>query len=176
MRKVIVFMLIGISLFTLTKRKEEILIPDAAIRFRVIANSDEKADQDIKMLVKNDIESEVLNDIKTSKSINETRTIINDNLPHYEEVVFNTLHKNNINQSFNINYGINHFPEKEYKGVRYDEGEYESLVVTLGEGKGKNWWCVLFPPLCLLDAKETKEKDKVEYKFFVKELIDKYFK
>ncbi len=176
MKKVIVFMLIGISLFTLTKRKEEILIPDAAIRFRVIANSDEKADQDIKMLVKNDIESEVLSDIKESKSIGETRTIINDNLPHYEEVVFNTLHKNNINQSFNINYGINHFPEKEYKGVRYDEGEYESLVVTLGEGKGKNWWCVLFPPLCLLDAKETKEKDKVEYKFFVKELIDKYFK
>ena len=55
MKKVIVIMLIGISLFTLTRRKEEILIPDAAIRFRVIANSDEKADQDIKMLVKNEI-------------------------------------------------------------------------------------------------------------------------
>ena len=176
MKKVIVLMLIGISLFTLTRRKEEILIPDAAIRFRVIANSDEKADQDIKMLVKNDIESEVLSDIKESKSINETRTIINDNLPHYEEVVFNTLHKNNIDQSFNINYGLNYFPEKIYKGVKYPEGNYESLVVTLGEGKGKNWWCVLFPPLCLLEAEETEEKEEVEYKFFIQELIDKYFK
>lgn len=66
---------------------------------------------------------------------------------------------------------MNYFPEKEYKGVKYDEGYYESLVITLGEGKGKNWWCVLFPPLCLVEAEES---DKVEYKFFIKELIDKY--
>jgi len=48
---------------------------------------------------------------------------------------------------------------------------YESLLVTLGSGKGDNWWCVLFPPLCLLEAEES---DKIEYKFFVQELIEKY--
>ena len=175
MKKIVALILIVISLFTLTKRKEEILIPDAAIRFRVIANSDAKVDQDIKMLVKNDIESEVLNDIKGSNSINETRTIIKDNLPQYEEVVFNTLRKNNIDQDFNINYGMNYFPEKTYKGVKYPSGEYESLVVTLGNGEGKNWWCVLFPPLCLLEAEEEEESNEVEYKFFVRELIDKFF-
>ena len=68
----------------------------------------------------------------------------------------------------------NYFPQKEFKGVTYEEGYYESLVVTLGSGSGDNWWCVLFPPLCLLEAEES-EKDDVEYQFFVKELIDKYF-
>jgi stage II sporulation protein R len=175
MKKIIIVSLVLISLFTLTKRPNEVLIPDEAIRFRVIANSDSKVDQDIKVLVKNDIEKEVLSDIKESNSILETRNTINNNLPHYEEVVFNTLHKNNIEQDFNINYGLNYFPEKTYKGVKYPEGNYESLVVTLGEGKGKNWWCCLFPPLCLLEAEET-EKEEVEYKFFIQELIDKYLK
>ena len=55
-----------------------------------------------------------------------------------------------------------------------DRGYYESLVVTLGSGEGKNWWCVLFPPLCFLDAEETRQKEEVEYKFFIKEIIDKY--
>jgi len=60
---------------------------------------------------------------------------------------------------------------KEFNGITYEEGMYESLLVTLGEGKGDNWWCVLFPPLCLLEAEES---DEVEYKFFIQELIEKY--
>ena len=79
------------------------------------------------------------------------------------------------NQTFQINYGMNYFPEKVYKGVKYADGDYQSLVVTLGEGKGDNWWCVLFPPLCLLEAEETEETTEVEYQFFVKELIDQFF-
>ena len=59
--------------------------------------------------------------------------------------------------------------------MTYKEGNYESLVITLGEGMGKNWWCVLFPPICLLEAEEDQESSEVEYKFFLQELIDKYF-
>ena len=62
-------------------------------------------------------------------------------------------------------------PEKEYKGTTYEEGYYESLVITLGSGEGDNWWCVLFPPLCLLEAEDS---DDVEYTSYVKELVDKY--
>ena len=75
---------------------------------------------------------------------------------------------------YKVNFGINYFPEKNYKGVIYEEGYYESLVVTLGSGNGENWWCVLFPPLCLMEGEET-NTDEVEYKSFVKEMIDKYF-
>ena len=54
----------------------------------------------------------------------------------------------------------------------YNEGYYESVVVTLGEGLGDNWWCVLFPPLCMIEAEESTD---VEYTTIVKEVIDKYF-
>ena len=77
----------------------------------------------------------------------------------------------NYNLPYSINFGLNYFPEKEYKGIVYEEGYYESLLITLGEGKGNNWWCVLFPPLCLLEAEENTE---VEYTSLVGELLEKY--
>ena len=80
---------------------------------------------------------------------------------------------NNYNIPFNLNYGNNYFPEKEYKGITYKEGYYESLVVTLGEGAGDNWWCLMFPPLCLMEAEE-KELNNVEYKIFIKDVFKKY--
>ena len=103
-------------------------------------------------------------------SLYDTRKYINKNMNQFTEIVDNTLKKNNYSTSFNINYGKNYFPKKVYKNVIYEEGEYESLVITLGDGKGKNFWCVLFPPLCMID----KDND-IEYKSLIKETIDKYF-
>ena len=80
---------------------------------------------------------------------------------------------NNITNNYSINYGNNYFPKKVYQEVEYPEGNYESLVITLGDGLGDNWWCVLFPPLCLLEAQEENIKD-INYTFYIKELIDKY--
>ena len=101
----------------------------------------------------------------------EARKIIKDNINELDSNVKKVLEKEKYNKNYTISYGQNYFPEKEYKGVKYKEGYYESLVITLGEGEGNNWWCVLFPPLCLVEAEEA---DEVEYKFFIKELIDKY--
>ena len=75
---------------------------------------------------------------------------------------------------FEINFGLNYFPKKEFKGITYKEGYYESVVITLGEGLGDNWWCVLFPPLCMLEVEESVTND-VEYTTLVKTIIDKYF-
>ena len=68
---------------------------------------------------------------------------------------------------------MNYFPKKEYDGVVYPDGNYESLVITIGDGLGDNWWCVLFPPLCLLDA-EDNNTGNIEYKSYVKEVIEKF--
>ena len=67
---------------------------------------------------------------------------------------------------FEINFGLNYFPKKEFKGITYDEGYYESVVVTLGEGLGDNWWCVLFPPLCMLEAEESTEVEYTTIKYY----------
>ena len=72
-----------------------------------------------------------------------------------------------------ISLGQNYFPEKEYEGVTIPSGNYESLVITLGSGLGDNWWCVMFPPLCLLEAKDN-NTENIEYKFLVQEILEKY--
>ena len=79
----------------------------------------------------------------------------------------------NYNITYNINYGNNYFPEKKYKGITYQEGYYESLVLTLGNGKGDNWWCLMFPPLCLMET-ENNDLKNVDYQFFVKDIFNKY--
>ena len=148
-----------------------LVIPEDALRIRVIANSDSEYDQSIKNKVKENIQYKLYNLLKDTKGVEEARIVINNNLNYIDEEVNKTLKNNNYDLGYKINYGLNYFPSKEYKGVTYEEGYYESLVITLGSGEGDNWWCVLFPPLCLLEAEES---DDIEYTSYVKELIEKY--
>jgi len=174
MKKIIILGLSVISILILITnvKRDEIVIPDEAIRLRVIANSDTPYDQSIKVKVKNYMEENISILLKDENNIEDARTIIKDNIVNLETGINNLLEKEKYDLGFTINYGYNYFPEKEYKGITYKSGEYESVVVKLGEGNGCNWWCVLFPPLCLLEAEES---DEVEYKFFVQELLDKIF-
>lgn len=176
MKKIIVLILSVISLvYVINNYKEENIIPDEAIRFRVVANSNSVYDQNIKIQVRNTVQNEVLKLINGSESLENTRKILKEHQKELSEIVNNKLKELNYKENYSINYGYNYFPRKKYKGVTYKEGNYESLVITLGEGKGDNFWCVLFPPLCLLEAEDNSSSD-VEYKFFIKEIIDKYLK
>ena len=143
----------------------KILIPKDAIRIRVIANSNSKEDQNLKYEVKDDLENYLYNKLDKVKNIDLADNIINDSLDDINLIV------KKYTNDYKINYGMNYFPKKEYKSITYDEGEYKSLVVTLGNGLGDNWWCVLFPPLCLIDAKESTD---VEYHSYVVDLINRY--
>ena len=148
-------------------------IPQDAIRIRIVPNSNSKYDQQIKIKVKDKLKISLYDLLKNTKNSNQAKKVIKNNLDNIENDIKNVLQKENYNKKYNVNFGNNYFPEKEYKGVKYKEGYYESLLVTLGEGKGDNWWCVLFPPLCLIEAEESTD---AEYKSLVKTLIDKYLK
>lgn len=175
MKKLFVIGLVLVIGFFFIEIDKNILIPEDAIRFRVIANSNLDNDQEIKKIVSKELQKELYNSLKDVKNVDEARSLLKNNTISLEKSVEETLLQNNMNPVFDINYGMNYFPKKIYNGVEYKAGEYESLVVTLGEGVGDNWWCVLFPPLCLMEAEEVKDSEKIEYKFFVQELIDKYF-
>ena len=164
----------GIIVITENNTTEEIVIPNDAIRIRVIAPSDSIEDQKLKGNVKRSIQGQLSEMLKDVKTIDQAREVLNKNLSDVEYTVKTELKRNNSNINFNVNYGLNYFPIKEYKGITYDDGYYESLVITLGQGQGKNWWCVLFPPLCLMDEEEE-NMENVEYKSFIKEVLDKYF-
>ena len=155
-------------------KEEEIIIPKDAIRFRVIANSNDLKDQQEKKKIAKTLGNNITELLKNQNSLQETRSTLKKNINNFTTTIQEEIKNDNYDNNVEVNYGMNYFPEKTYKGVKYKEGEYESLVVTLGKGEGNNFWCVLFPPLCLLEAEED-DTNEVEYTSFVKELIDKYF-
>ena len=151
-------------LFYFYTNKEEILIPDYAIRFRIIANSNSKEDQELKKKVKEEVEEKLNHLMVNAKNSEEAKQLLKSELSSIQDLV------QNYSKDSEISLGKNFFPEKEYHGVVYPSGDYDSLVITLGHGLGNNWWCVMYPPLCLIEEKD----EKVEYRFLVKDIIDKF--
>lgn len=174
MKRIIILLSVITIIFISNKTTEDLIIPDEAIRVRVVANSNSINDQAIKQTVKSSIEQEITELLIDVENINDARSILKSSLNHINKTVERVLTKNNYSMDYEINYGYNHFPQKKYKGIIYEEGYYESIVITLGSGEGDNWWCVLFPPLCLMES-DSNDIEEVEYKSFIKELIDKYF-
>ena len=125
----------------------------------------------IKGKVKDSLQGSMYELLKDTKGVEDARSVIISHLPLIDERIENVLKEEGYTAGYTLDYGYHYFPEKQFEGISYEEGEYESLLVTLGEGKGDNWWCVLFPPLCLIEAEES---DTVEYKFFLQELMEKY--
>lgn len=140
-------------------------MPKESIRFRIIANSNNINDQLTKQQIKKELITNYIPNILNSTNIEESRKNIKEELKNID----NYLKNNNI--EYSINFGNNYFPKKELNGITYDQGNYESLVITLGKGLGDNWWCVLYPPLCLIEKNNTND---INFKSYIKERIDKY--
>lgn len=174
MKKTIIILLsIFITYYFLGKIiKEEKFIPNESIRMRIVPNSNSDYDQNIKKKVKTEVESVIFDNLKGTTDFDIARTKMKETVPIIDKRVNNLLRKENYNLGYKINYGMNYFPEKEFNGNVYKAGEYESLVVTLGKGEGDNFWCVLFPPLCLMEAEES---ENTEYSLWIEDVIGKYF-
>lgn len=162
------------------------VIPDEAIRLRILANSDEEEDQALKIAIRDEVNREITNWVADLTDIDEARALIEARLPEIEQVAAQTLKDYGVDQSLEVEYGSSiAFPAKVYDTYVYPQGEYEAILISLGEAKGSNWWCVLFPPLCFLDfsagttvashdndqaegigEEEEQEADDVEVRFF----------
>ena len=153
-----------------SQNETELSIPDSSIRLRVIPNSNDSKDINIKEQVKDYLETDIYTLLKDTNNIEIARNIINENIPKIENNIDNIFKDNNYELPYQVNFGHNYFPEKIYQGEIYEEGEYESLVIYIGEAQGDNWWCVLFPNFCLIDNKKDPE-----YKSYFKELLNKIF-
>ncbi len=167
MKKIILLgMIIAFYLFVGKVAADTELIPKDAIRIRVIGNSNSEEDQLTKRQIKQQLELYYYDLLKDTKGSNQASLLISNSLTQAREII------SQFTNDFTLSYGMNYFPQKVYKGITYDEGYYDSLVVTLGSGNGKNWWCVLFPPLCLM---ENESMGEVEYRSLVADLVEKYF-
>lgn len=128
---------------------------DNIIRLHIRANSDGEEDQIIKNKIRDLLVKEFGESFGDSQSIEESRLIIKNNLEEIKSLADRALLAEGKNYSTSIDLGRRDFPTRKYGSTVFPAGQYESLIVTLGEGKGENWWCVMFPPLCFVDISHS---------------------
>ena len=131
--------------------KDSIVIPAEAIRLRILANSDSAQDQEIKRKVRDAVNAQITLWVQDLTSLDKAKTVITSNLPEVQAIAEKVVAEQGSTQSVNVEFGKVQFPTKLYGEFLYPAGEYQAILITLGEGTGANWWCVLYPPLCFLD-------------------------
>lgn len=129
--------------------------PEELIRFHVVANSDSEEDQNLKRAVRDAILKEVSPRLAASHSLEESREILTALRPEMEEISRAMIESWGKDLAVMTEYGNFIFPTKSYGSIILPAGEYEAVRVVIGEGKGANWWCVLFPPLCFVDIEHS---------------------
>lgn len=152
MKKVLIYalvcsaFLISLCAYASTIQKD---ISQNVIRLHIVANSDSEKDQHIKLEIRDEISNYLYPLLKNSKSINESEALIKNSLCEITDIANNILEKNGISYKATSSLSKKTFPTKTYSNVTLPSGEYKALCINLGKAEGQNWWCVMFPPLCL---------------------------
>ena len=136
------------------------------IRFHVRAESDSKEDQWLKLQVKEAVLAYISPVLSKSQSVDESRQLLYNESENIRNVAAATLRSLGDERDVNVYFENCYFPMKTYGDMTFPPGEYEAFRVDIGEAQGKNWWCVLYPPLCFVDAVygEVPEESKEELK------------
>ncbi|NFG62431.1 MULTISPECIES: stage II sporulation protein R [unclassified Clostridium] len=169
-------------------------VKNSLIRFHVIANSDTNEDQSLKLKVRDEVINYLYPYLNKSDSLEESREIIKNNVEEVRSIAKKVIKENNYAYDVNIELSRENFPEKSYGNIVLPQGNYEAFRIIIGSGQGRNWWCVMFPPLCFVDESKAKieyektqnkikeeinkkdSKDNIKIKFKVVEVIDNLFK
>ena len=124
-------------------------IYDSVIRLHVLAQSDSENDQQIKLAVRDAIVAECRDLFTDTDTTDEALTQIQDAAMQMEQIANRVLAEQGVAYTATAVFGTEAYPTREYDGVTFPAGEYLSLRILLGDGEGQNWWCCLFPPLCM---------------------------
>ena len=134
-----------------TAAQTEDTIANSVIRLHIRANSNDIKDQQLKLKVRDRILKEAGQMFDNSKDIAVAREYTEENLNTITEIAKDEIRKNGYNYNVRTSFGKADFPSKIYGDMTLPAGTYEALVVEIGSGKGENWWCVMFPPLCFVE-------------------------
>ncbi len=126
-------------------------IASSVFRLHVIANSDSKEDQDLKYKVRDNLLKYMNKICKNCTSKEDAISLVEKNKDIFKQIALDTISNEGFSYDVNINIGNFEFPTKNYGDISLPAGLYDALRVEIGEAKGQNWWCVMFPPLCFVD-------------------------
>ncbi len=127
-------------------------IANSVFRLHVIANSDSKEDQDLKYKVRDSLLKYMKEICGDCKSKDEAIALVTEHQEEFKQIALQTIKDNGYSYDVNISIGNFEFPTKDYGDISLPAGYYDALRVEIGEAKGQNWWCVMFPPLCFVDV------------------------
>lgn len=130
-------------------------IKDKLIRFHVIANSDSKEDQNLKLKVRDKVVEVLSEKLASVKSIEEAEYILTENIECINKISKEVIEENNYAYEVNTMLSNENFPNKVYGDYIFPQGNYKAFRVIIGDGKGQNWWCVMFPSLCFVDESKN---------------------
>ena len=142
-------------------------IKDKLIRFHVIANSDTDEDQNLKLKVRDKVVEELSEKLSNVSSLEEAENVLEENIDYVNEIAKEVIEENNYTYKVTTMLSYENFPDKVYGDCVFPQGNYEAFRVVIGEGKGQNWWCVMFPSLCFVDESKNSVdssslKDEIE--------------
>jgi stage II sporulation protein R len=141
-------------------------IASKIIRFHVIANSDTQSDQALKLKVRDEVLKYISPKLSNSKSIAESRQILKENNNNILSIARKVIRERGYSYGVTSTLSQFNFPIKTYGNITLPQGKYEAYRIIIGQGKGRNWWCVMFPPLCFVDI----SKGQASYKKTEKEM------
>ena len=127
-------------------------ISDSVFRLHIIANSDSKEDQDLKLLVRDNV-LKYMKEISTDvSSKEEVISLMEEHLDDFKSIAISTIRENGFDYDVNLRIGKFDFPTKTYGDISLPSGMYDALRIEIGDAIGQNWWCVMFPTLCFVDV------------------------
>lgn len=161
-------------------------IAGSLVRFHVIANSELAWDQELKYKVRDAVIKQAESITRTAEDIDQAKELLTLHLPELEQTANTVLRKAGVRYSAHATLQHRYFPTKSYAGFRLPAGDYDAVSLTLGDGQGRNFWCVMFPPLCIspvsiseaaLSDEEiallTEDGTATQYRFLLMELAGK---
>lgn len=173
---VVLSLLIGL-IFTYISSKGEVneeqlqrSIAEKIVRFHVIANSDSKEDQELKLKVKKEVVDYIAPLLSNSSCIDESEEILMREKENIRDIALTIIEANGYDYDVHINMENCYFPAKTYGDIILPQGEYNAFNIRIGESQGKNWWCILYPPLCFVDVTHGVVPD--ESKNMLKNILD----
>ena len=129
------------------------------LRLHILANSDCVGDQEVKLAIRDAILENSGKIFKNCESLEQTKKIASENLDKIESIANSVLEQRGYSYTANASIVNTFFPTKSYGDVTLPAGNYDAVRITLGQAKGKNWWCVLYPCLCVPAAQDIESSE-----------------
>ena len=148
-------------------------LSENCIRIHIRANSNDSEDQAVKLKVRDAITAYLTTLLEGCKTKRDAFNLLNTNKENLIEIANSTLKQSDFAYKSRVRLTNEYFPDREYDGYIFPAGNYDALIIELGSGKGDNWWCVAFPPLCFVPSGNGGEK--IVYKSWIKETLDRLF-